>query len=213
MKKLLPYLFLLVSTLVFAQQETISNDYFLLQNGRKLPRKGSYTSLAFQFLSAKTGQDFVKKKRFDLGVQVVSGYQFNQFIAVGGGIGLDDYDETLMPVFGELRGYLVNSKNFNLSNAETLSGRRLPMSYGVQIGYNFPVEDWVSKQKGAKIKGGLLLYPSLGMLFPTRNGAVLQIDLGYKVQRFQREQQDWWGNFVIDKVTMKSLALRMGVIF
>ncbi|MBK9013883.1 MAG: hypothetical protein IPM82_07250 [Saprospiraceae bacterium] len=178
-----------------------------------MPRKGSYTALAFQLLSSKTEQDFVNKKRFDLGVQVVSGYQFNQFIAVGGGIGLDDYDETLMPIFGELRGYLVNSKNLNLSKAETLSSRRFPMSYSVQIGYNFPVENWVSKQEGAKIKGGLLVYPSIGMLFPTRNGAILQIDLGYKVQRFQREQQDWWGNFVVDKNTMKSLALRMGVSF
>ena len=200
-------------TSLIAAASRSRHDFFRFENGEKLLKKGRYTSLAFHTLAAKTNQDFVEKTRWNMGGHVALGYQFNQFLAIGGGVGLDAHEDMLMPVFGELRGFLTYAKNFDLSNLPENGGYRFPLTYGLQFGYNLPVESHFSKNENLKLKGGLLFYPSIGLLFPTRGGASLRFDFGYKIQRFQREQPDWWGNYITDKVTMRSLALRMGVIF
>ena len=117
-----------------------------------------------------------------------------------------------MPVFGELRGFLTNARKFSMNNRPETMSYRFPLIYSLQFGYNLPIETYFSKDENLKLKGGLLFYPSLGLLFPTRGGASLQFDIGYKIQRFQREQPDWWGNTVTDKMVMRSFAIRMGVV-
>lgn len=186
--------------------------YLAFENGSRLLQKGWYTKFAFQTLTAKTESDFISSKRWNLAVQASTGYQFGQFIALGAGAGIDRLDEFFLPVFLEARGMLTNTKDLDMRNRGGL-GYRIPLTYALQLGYNLPVEQYFSKDRVLKTTGGLLIYPSLGLTFPTRSGANLQFDVGYKIQRIDREYYDWWIVGTKERLTMRSFAMQVGVVF
>ncbi len=186
--------------------------YFVFENGSKFLQKGWYTQFAFQMLTAKTESDFLRSKRWDVGAHVSTGYQFGQFIALGAGAGIDGMDVLLLQIFFETLWSLTNTKDFDMKNRGGL-GYRIPLTYALQLGYNFPVEYFFSDDEVLKTTGGILVYPSLGLTFPTRSGASLQFDVGYKIQRIDREYFNWWGVSTNEAVTMRSFAMRAGVVF
>lgn len=192
--------------------ERVTQSFWTFNNGYKLLEKGRYTSFAFHVLSAETDLFFETQKRWNLGGHVTKGYQFNQFFALGAGTGLDLNREFLMPVFIEIKGALTGALGFSMKHREG-PGYRLPLTYGLQLGYNLPVGDFFKKDNELDIYGGLLVYPHIGFSFPTRTNAKLVLDAGYKFQRYAKETTDWNQYRSVETYTLKSFAVRAGVVF
>jgi hypothetical protein len=76
-------------------------------------------------------------------------------------------------------------------------------------------EIFTKNEDGTKIKGGWMAYPAVGLLFPSRSGTTFRLDAGYKLQSYRREYSPAWdSNYrIVDKIILKSLALRAGWIF
>lgn len=93
-------------------------------------------------------------------VSTSHGYQFNPYIFVGAGIGVDyhfDYETMFLPIFADLRGYFID-------------GRITPF-VGIKIGYS-PVDGT-----------GLYFNPSVGASFGISRKLALNISIGYNLQR------------------------------
>jgi hypothetical protein len=199
------------------QQRRSQSDELLLRDGRKLLKKGVYASIGFHTLTAKRSLNYFNndKVRWGLGGHYSAGYRFSPALAVGGGVGLDAHEFMLMPVFVEIQGCLVRK---NKSGNQTLwfggarLKRKIPLCYQLQLGWNLPVEEYFRDWEFEKIKGGLLVYPAVGLLFPSRSGTTFRLDFGYKFQEYVWSyQNDWTGTK--DRILLKSATLRCGWLF
>ena len=198
-------------------------DQLLLPDGRRVSRKGGYFSLSIHTLSAQqvfnSGKDF----RWGLGAHFSRGYQFRPWLMIGAGIGVDAHEYALAPIFAEVRGYLVSDRPGDLRpnsgwvwNVKEQSAykRRIPFTYGLQWGFNLPLHEILTQKDFESIQGGRLFYPWAGFLFPSRNGAAFQLDIGYKFQRFKRIiHSPWGGGEQIDEMRLRSFAMRAGWFF
>jgi hypothetical protein len=130
---------------------------------------------------------------------------------VGGGAGLDFHTEILLPVFFEIKGHLTNALGFSLKNRQG-TGYRFPITYNLQVGHNFIFGKKAADQ-GRDLSGGLMWFPNVGLTFPTRSNTSLQFSIGYKFQQYRQKITDWTLSTIEEKITLKSLALRAGVVF
>jgi len=170
-------------------------------SGRTLPTKGRYFAAHFQILAGRNSSEFDDSNRWDWGAHFSGGYQFNQWVNLGLGLGVDFYEKAFAPIFVENRGYFQN-------------GGVSPF-YSVQVGYALPLGEWLDGaddfDEFVKFKGGWMFYPSLGMRLATRREASFLIDVGYKFQHYSREF-----NFfreTKDKILLKSFSVRIGWLF
>lgn len=93
-------------------------------------------------------------------VSTSHGYQFNPYIFVGAGIGVDyhlDYETVFLPIFADIRGYFID-------------GSITPF-VGIKIGYS-PVDGY-----------GLYFNPSVGASFGISRKFALNVSIGYNLQR------------------------------
>lgn len=144
-----------------------------------------------------------------IGAQLIGGYQINRFIGVGAGVGLDYYylnsGETLLPVFADVRGYLLKS---NVS----------PM-YKLQAGYGFAFTDEDRNMLDAE--GGFMWYPALGVRFGASESANFMLDFGVKVQKanyiFQASNAQTWWNIrdvrVQNDMIYRRFVVRTAILF
>lgn len=128
-----------------------------------------------------------------------SGYQFNRYIGVGGGLSIDVYDnwdgEVAFPLFAEARGYLMETPT--------------SLFYSMAVGYGFvrkPNNSWWNPV--VKAKGGLMLKPTIGLQFPSRGRAAFIMDYGYQFQWAKYERIDFTDNYRYQRMT-----LRVGVLW
>jgi len=123
------------------------------------------------FSSAPQEGDRINKIDPGIGAQLIGGYQVNRFIGVGAGVGLDYYylnsGETLLPVFLDVRGYLLK--------------RNVSPMYKLQAGYGFAFKD--EDRNMIDAEGGLMWYPALGVRFGAAKSANFMLDFGVKVQQ------------------------------
>lgn len=112
-------------------------------------------------------------------VQHVIGYQLNRWVGMGVGAGLDLYDfgeeKPFISVFGDVRGYLTETK-------------AAPF-YAFQMGYGF-----MNDQRLRDARGGLLVYPAVGIRLSGRAGSNVSLDMGYKYQDSYWEFGSAWNN-------------------
>jgi hypothetical protein len=171
-------------------------------NGLKLynyKETGFYGSFKGQLI---TGNDGDRAKSVNgIGFSVSAGYKFHRLLALGGGIGWDQYvwdsGEQLIPVFAELSGY-IQPKNASLF-------------YNIQSGYSFAQQDDLYLLTDAK--GGFMLYPSVGIRFG--DGPMkYTLDVGYKFQDAEFTYSDPWvpDSKSIQDVKFKRLTLRFGIL-
>ena len=102
----------------------------------------------------------------------------------------------------------------------SLTKKRISPTYNLSIGYGIPAggEEDLNNFDGfivIKRKGGLMVYPSIGLRFASRKNTTFSIDFGYKFQHLIKHREydiDWWwdGNTYIDDIWYKSLAVRLG---
>lgn len=121
------------------------------------------------------------------------GLQYNRKLGFGIGVGADRYfggkDVTFIPVSLNVRGYLLPQS-------------RTPY-YSLNVGYGFA--SLLSHDRYIKAKGGLMVHPSLGIRFGTKQGA-FTLDFGVKMQNATLTRnpdeivRQWWGRRWLKKV-------------
>ena len=205
-----------------------SGEQVIFNDGRRVIESGRYSTIAMHSLAGRRSSESNDEMRWGLGAHFTTGYQFSPALAVGGGIGLDAHQYNFAPVFAEVSGFLVRKEfrrsqaNRQKSNSNVRSGgelkklnRNFPFCYSLQIGYNVPLNELFSSGNLENTGGGALIYPSVGLLFPSRFGNTFRFDFGYKFQHFTKSYTPvWWNNYrTRDAVTLKSFALRAGWIF
>ena len=183
----------------------------ILPSGQSLPTKGIYFAAQFHSLTSfKAKQEWqVIERRYGMGANAVLGYRFNTYFGMGLGAGFDGYGDYFVPIFLDFRGSFLK--------------KRISPTYNLNIGYGIAAggEEDLNNFDGfvvIKRKGGLMVYPSIGVRFASRKNATFTIDFGYKFQHLIKHREydiDWWwdGNTYIDDIWYKSLAIRLGLEF
>lgn len=155
--------------------------------------RGVYNVSGFMLNTGRNGEGTT----VGLGIQHVVGYQFNRWIGAGVGAGIDVYgfnaEKAFISLFGDVRGYLLPQK--------------ITPFYAFQMGYGF-----LDDQRIRSAKGGVLIYPAVGVRLSGKSGANFSMDLGYRYQESER-QYDWWDGFEIQKHRYNRYVFRVGLTF
>jgi hypothetical protein len=213
------------------QIREMKGEDHILRNGKRIIGKGVYNDLSFNLLLSKKQVYWeTYENRAGYGAHYARGYQFNRFAGVGVGAGVDVAEYVTFPVFLDFRGSLSrkfkrgtqqgdpNPNNTWMWEHSGSGGARpplsLPFTYGLQVGVNMPVPDLDDSDDFEKKKSGWLVYPSIGLLFPSRRGAGIRFDFGYKFQHMSRFVTTEWGGWSSkEMLTYRNFAIRGGVIF
>ncbi|HXH18157.1 MAG TPA: hypothetical protein VNJ07_03650 [Chitinophagales bacterium] len=155
-----------------------------MEKTRKEPvikTNGFFNAAEFRVLagSGNDGDKFSTAYSF----QNVSGYQVNRYFRLGGGIGIDHYNEyshTFIPLFAQVSGDVVK-------------GRVTPV-YFADAGYSFLIEkdEYTNGAEEAGSKGGLLIHGGLGLKFYTASRVSFSLLAGFKVQHSERSYTYSW---------------------
>jgi hypothetical protein len=124
------------------------------------------------------------------------GYQFNQYVSVGGGFGMDVYDKEYFPIYADFRGYILNSA--------------VSPYYAFQAGYGISSDIFNLNSSNISHKGGAMLHPSIGVRFASFRKTNFILEAGYKFQYDKRTDER---RNTVDKITYRRLALKVGLLF
>ena len=191
------------NTVVQAKEQ--KGTFHRLDNGKSVQKSGFYLIPQLYTLSARRSKSWegsTNDIRHAIGASLTAGHQFKNYFAIGGGFGIDLYEDLLMPVFLDIRGNLGKGN--------------LTPYYALDLGYGFPLGKWLNNDEfsnATNVKGGKFIYPAVGLKFATRNSLAFQMDVGYNFQQNERDLNWWWGNGASEKIWYKSLAIRMGIAF
>jgi len=135
------------------------------------------------------------------GLSISAGHKFNRLLAVGLGVGYDQYiwnsGEEMIPIFAEISG--------------NLSPKNTSLFYNLQTGYSIALSD---DQYGiSEASGGLMIYPALGIRFG-KESHKFGFDLGYKFQKANYVYVDRWTRttFHDQRIHYKRMSLRFSII-
>lgn len=130
--------------------------------------------------------------------QTVNGYKFNQYLFVGGGVGIDLYaTQTFIPVFGSLRGDFVRNKAV------------IPF-YFLDIGYGRNIT--TNENPNLNFNGGILWGVGIGMKVIFNNSTGFLLSIGYRQQQ-GTETINMMNSSQETRLNYQRLALRAGFSF
>ncbi len=130
--------------------------------------------------------------------QTVNGYKFNQYLFLGGGIGIDLYaTQTFMPIFGSIRGDFVKNKPV------------IPF-YFLDIGYGRNIT--TNENPNLTFRGGTLWGVGIGMKVIFNNSTGFLLSVGYRQQQ-GTENLNMMTSFQENQFTYQRIALRAGFSF
>lgn len=111
-----------------------------------------------------------------LNLQYSLGYYFNQYLQVGGSVGIDAYGSAgFMPFEVEIRGDLTK--------------KTIMPHYFLQAGYGHPfIKSWEIQD----LKGGATLHAGVGIKINTRRKTEWLFTLGFKAQQSYQERNEGW---------------------
>lgn len=121
------------------------------------------------------------------------GYQFNRYLFAGGGTGIHymtDYSTVSIPVFADVRGYLLN-------------GPIAPF-VALRLGYKFNTKEAPRHAK----KGGFYCNPFIGVRFMTTKKQAVSLGIGYSIQKVSFDEE--WGDSSGD---MNGFSIKIGYEF
>ena len=162
--------------------------------------KGLYYTAKMIFMVGNDGSRAHHKVGY--GVSASTGYQWNQYIGAGIGLGYRqfvwDSAEDVIPVFAEVRGFFGNNV--------------IRPHYNVEIGYAFAKGD--SDLNLAEAKGGMTFYPSFGISVG-RKEFKTTVDLGYNFQKADFTYSSDFDDRVRSeqRLTFRRLSVRLGFDF
>ena len=173
--------------------------------GRSIKPRGRYWSLHLNSLTgiAASRWDDNRDKRWGAGVHFVLGYKYSEHFALGVGAGLDTYsDNFLIPFFADVRG-VVRYRKSHPSPVD--------FTYNMALGYSIHSGIASDNNDFSHWRGGVMLYPAVGIRVARIKQTNILLDVGYKFQYSEHEfQWGWWGTTNIDRIWYKSFVLRLG---
>ena len=133
-------------------------------------------------------------------------YRFKNGLSIGGGTGLESFEETQIPIFADIR-YHHKIKGINTY-------------LFCQSGYSFAIEDrentsyyyyYVDKMDN---KGGWLINPGIGVIFSGKGSTRFSLGIGY---RYQKNKLSWHNDYSNDKEILREefnrMSIHLGIIF
>lgn len=170
--------------------------------GLSIKPKGTYGVLHLNTLLgyASSPNRESKSTRAGVGLHFVLGHKYSEKIALGIGAGLDTYSSNLlMPIYADFRGVWSTRP------------AKIAFSYNLALGYSFHTGIFYPNNDFNKWKGGLMVYPNVGIRIARRKQANIILDVGYKFQASQHQFSSWWNSRdTIDKIWYKNLVFRVG---
>ncbi len=161
------------------------------QKGHTTSTEGFYLSYQFGFLAGITSRNNNPVASFQL-LSFSAGHQFNPRLQVGGGIALDFYDHTFLPLFGEAKYFLRPNEKVSIYG-------------GLQLGYSLSFSG--PENAGDSYGGGAMVHPSIGLRFASKRKSNFLLELGNRYQWGTSETR--WRD-TIDQIIYRRLGLRLG---
>jgi hypothetical protein len=130
------------------------------------------------------------------------GYRFNQFLGVGAGVGIENFElgwgKRVIPVFLEGRGYL--------------SKKKISPYYAIRAGWGFALK--YDDFNITEAKGGYMLNPEIGYRFGANPHLNFTLGMGVRFQRVSYTTEwEWNRNIQIDKITYQRIEIKAGILF
>lgn len=193
-----------------AQEREVKTSKFVNQTeiallaGRSLTGSTYYpyylTSSSSFYVPYPYPTNYKKKNTGSLSIQTFNGWRVRPRTAVGLTTGLDAYQGALiMPVAAGVRQVLFEK-------GPTLSKIQASLDLGTGT-FWLDGEDDISK------KGGLMINPAVGFVFPTRSGSAFLLNFGYKYQYYTLLTTYSKENFIEETRNIKRLQVRLGFQF
>lgn len=161
--------------------------------------KGIYYSMAAGLITGNSGIRNNESNGYTLSFS--SGYRFNRLASLGIGTSVDQFahgsGERMHPIFLEFRSFLMP--------------RNSTFVFNLQTGYSLAFKN---ENKGiSDAKGGLFIYPSLGMSFGGSETKYF-VDLGYKFQDATWTYANQWDirNKTEFRLDYQRFVLRFGIV-
>lgn len=177
--------------------ELIPSDVQVFMGGQQREIRGQYGVLIGGAFFSKSDNPW-RNQRHAPSINASTGYRFHPWLAVGAGLGFDNYEYHMIPVFAEIRGDLLN--------------RAITPYYQLAVGYG-----WMTRRSDADTnfdyEGGLLMHPALGIKFNTRNRNAFLVEFGYRIQRYKREWNRTGQDIKPERWVMRRAAFRVGMEF
>jgi hypothetical protein len=136
--------------------------------------------------------------------QVINGYQFNQYLALGAGLGIDAYNgAAITPLYLRVNG-------------DVLPHRITPV-YLLDAGYGFysSVFNAETTNNQSRYRGGIMLNPAIGVRVHAGKHSSFLMSLGYRLQKYYVTTPVGGtpGDRTEDTHTLNRLSIRAGFTF
>ena len=163
---------------------------------KEYPKRGMYNITYGSFNTSSSA--FNRGIISGLGIDNITGKQFNKYVGLGLGIGFHSMypgvGENNMPVFLDFRGYLREKK--------------VSPYYNLSAGYAFAFKN---EEKGINdVKGGYVFHPALGFKIGSNENSFM-VDVGIKWTR-NTFYYNFWNEIREHKMTYERLVVRIGLM-
>lgn len=162
---------------------------------------GYYNISSLAFLMGEGSNGFIPYPS----ITTVNGYQWNQQIFTGIGVGFEFFEWSNLPLFADFKVMLKPDV--------------ITPYFSFKTGYSFPLSknkevNWYGD--GGKTYGGVLLSPEAGIRIALSGKSALMLGLGYHYQElsYEEPQYDWVGSYERKVfVHYNRVALKIGLLF
>lgn len=208
MKKLL-YIFAIIPFALLAQDIEVKTSKFINQTeisllmGRTI--KGDYINYPYYSSIWPPGVPTVNTEKRNTGsfsIQTFNGWRVLPKTAVGVTLGIDAYQGSLiMPLSAGVRQTIFE---------KGASKSKIQASLDAGIGTTW-LDD--SDSENSKKRGGAMINPAVGFIFPTKSGSAFLVNFGYKYQHYSVSKVWSENNFSNESRNIKRFQIRAGFQF
>jgi hypothetical protein len=157
-----------------------------------ISRKGYMNFTSMGVLIGSTEND----KSAPLSVLMDHNYRFNKTIALGGVIGFEQLNESVLPLGANLKLFIPAGKT--------------DIYFGTTAGHSFSLgkpEDISIK----KAKGGFMFSTEIGIIIPVSTGSAISFAIGYRYNELHYDLNNWYMGDYKQNNTYNRLMLRIGI--
>jgi len=158
----------------------------------RISRKGYMNFTSMGVLIGSTEND----KSAPFSVLMEHNYRFNKNFALGGVIGFEQLNESVMPLGANLKLFLPAGNT--------------DLYFGSTAGYSFSLgkpEDIAVE----KANGGFMFSTEIGIIIPVSVGSAISIAIGYRYNELHYDLNNWYMGDYKQNNTYNRLMLRFGI--
>jgi len=157
-----------------------------------ISRKGYMNFTSMGALIGSTEND----KSAPFSVLMEHNYRFNKSIALGGLIGFEQLNESVMPLGANMKLFLP------AGNSDLYLGT----SAGYSVSLGKPEETEIKKANG-----GFMFSTEIGIIIPVSAGSAISIAIGYRYNELHYELNNWYMGDYKQNNTYNRLMIRFGI--